>query len=134
MSNKYKGYYLRSESNKRLTKSFTAGDFFCKCGKCDKQYIDLGHVKKLQKFQDWLGECFIITSGYRCPDYNKQIGSKSDSQHVKGTATDIFPLELKPRDVAALARSYGFKGVGEYKTFIHVDSREGKTSRWRRKG
>ena len=40
----------------------------------------------------------IVTSGYRCPDLNKLVGSSPSSQHLQGEAADIqirglpFPL------------------------------------------
>ena len=33
-----------------------------------------------------------VTSGYRTPEYNKQIGGSPTSQHCKGEAVDIQPL------------------------------------------
>lgn len=43
-----------------------------------------------------------INSGYRNPSYNKQIGGSPTSQHIKGEAADIFPLEKDIDDVFAL--------------------------------
>ena len=34
-----------------------------------------------------------VNSGYRTPAHNKQIGGATNSQHCKGEAADIFPLE-----------------------------------------
>ena len=34
-----------------------------------------------------------INSGYRTPAHNKQIGGATNSQHCKGEAVDMFPLE-----------------------------------------
>ena len=34
-----------------------------------------------------------VNSGYRTPAHNKQIGGATNSQHCKGEAVDIFPLE-----------------------------------------
>ena len=34
----------------------------------------------------------IVSSGYRCPKLNRKLGSKEDSQHIKGEAADfVFP-------------------------------------------
>ena len=43
-----------------------------------------------------------INSGYRTPAHNKQIGGSPTSQHVKGEAADIFPLEKNIDDVFTL--------------------------------
>ena len=43
-----------------------------------------------------------VNSGYRTPAHNKQIGGSPTSQHVKGEAADIFPLEKNIDDVFTL--------------------------------
>ena len=43
-----------------------------------------------------------VNSGYRTPAHNKQIGGSLTSQHVKGEAADIFPLEKDIDDVFTL--------------------------------
>ena len=43
-----------------------------------------------------------VNSGYRTPAHNKQIGGATNSQHCKGEAVDIFPLEKDIDDVFAL--------------------------------
>ena len=43
-----------------------------------------------------------VNSGYRTPAHNKQIGGATNSQHCRGEAADIFPLEKDINDVFAL--------------------------------
>lgn len=43
-----------------------------------------------------------VNSGYRTPAYNKQIGGATNSQHCRGEAVDIFPLEKDIEDVFAM--------------------------------
>ena len=43
-----------------------------------------------------------VNSGYRTPEHNRQIGGSPTSQHIKGEAVDIFPLEKDIDDVFAL--------------------------------
>ena len=40
-----------------------------------------------------------ITSGYRTPEYNKQIGGSPTSQHCKGEAVDMQPLNKSIQEV-----------------------------------
>jgi len=77
----------------------------------------------------------IINSGYRNLDYNRNIGSKDTSQHVKGTAADIVVKDVSPDEVADaiefLINTGMLKegGVGRYNTFTHYDIR-GTRARW----
>lgn len=43
----------------------------------------------LQPLRDIVKCPVIITSGYRCPDLNKRVGGKANSQHLVGQAADI---------------------------------------------
>ena len=43
-----------------------------------------------------------INSGYRSPEYNKQIGGSFTSQHITGQAADILPLEKDIDDVFSI--------------------------------
>ena len=77
----------------------------------------------------------IINSGYRNLEYNRNIGSKDTSQHVKGTAADIVIKDISPDEVADAIEfliSTGMLkegGVGRYNTFTHYDIR-GTRARW----
>lgn len=77
----------------------------------------------------------IINSGYRNLEYNRNIGSKDTSQHVKGTAADIVIKDVSPDEVADalefLINNGMLKegGVGRYNTFTHYDIR-GTRARW----
>jgi uncharacterized protein YcbK (DUF882 family) len=77
----------------------------------------------------------IINSGYRNLEYNRNIGSKDTSQHVKGTAADIVIKDVSPDEVADalefLINTGMLKegGVGRYNTFTHYDIR-GSRARW----
>lgn len=45
-----------------------------------------------------------ITSGYRCPELNKAVGSKSSSQHIKGQAADFEVPGVPNLEVAEFIR------------------------------
>ena len=72
-----------------------------------------------------------ILSAYRTPAYNAKVtGSAKNSQHCQGRAIDLRPpSHLSVDDFYAkirnLAKSSHIRGIGKYKTFIHVDVRPG---------
>ena len=47
-------------------------------------------METLERLRDEYG-AIIITSGYRCPSYNAQVGGVSYSAHMKGQAADFVP-------------------------------------------
>lgn len=67
-----------------------------------------------------------ISSGYRCPDHNRAVGGVWNSQHVAGTAADIYVDGMGVRELADICKQI-FDGVGTYVDggFVHVDMREG---------
>lgn len=120
--------FKRSKNgNIKLSKNFKAKEYFCKCGKCEDQLVDLDHVAKLQQLREDLNTPITITSAYRCPDHNTAVGGSSKSQHKEGTATDIVVSGMCPDEVADACEK--FDGLGRYDTFTHIDSR-GSKARW----
>jgi len=67
----------------------------------------------------------VITSGYRTPRRNRQVGGVKNSYHLKGQAFDlVFPGCLTPKqDLFNIAKLF-FNGVIEYHDHLHVDIRE----------
>lgn len=106
-----------------VSKNFKLREFECHDGshlvKIDPLLIEL-----LQKLRDKLGKPITVTSGYRTPEYNRKIGGSPNSQHLLGKAADIKVAGVSPREVAQLAIKIGFRGIGVYKTFVHVDVRD----------
>ena len=120
-------HILKKGINKQLTKNFNSSEFECSCSRCKEVKIDMDHVRKLQKLRDDLGAAIHITSGYRCPEHNEEIGGAENSQHKYGTATDIKVSGMDASEVADACEH--FNGLGRYDTFTHVDSRTSK-ARW----
>lgn len=116
-------------SNVQLTKNFNSDEMDCKYGDNEITKISIEHIEHLQAFRDHIGKPIKITSGYRNLKYNRSIGSKDTSQHLKGLATDIQVKGMPPRRVADAAEKFGFDGIGRYSSFTHLDSR-GSRARW----
>ena len=56
---------------------------------------------KLEQVRSILSAPIIVTSGYRCAQLNRQIGSGSTSAHIRGLAADFrAPAFGTPREVA----------------------------------
>ena len=110
-------------NNLQLSKNFRLNEFLCKEGKNEVLIAD-GLIDMLQSFRDYLQKPIIITSAYRSPEYNRKIGGSPTSQHLYGRAVDIKVPGILPMDVGNAAAEIGFKGIGVYNTFTHVDIRK----------
>lgn len=69
-----------------------------------------------------------VLSAYRTPAHNRAIGGARNSQHLEGRALDLRPptgitVQNFYRIIKALAPDCGIKGIGLYKTFVHIDIR-----------
>lgn len=90
-------------------------------------------AKELDKIREEWGSPIGVTSWYRPPAINKSVGGVSNSQHLNGSAVDIYPIGgdiykfqtwLDKRWTMAL-------GYGAKKNFVHLDLRApGQRIRW----
>lgn len=128
MSTKITTASLKKDGNKNITANFKVYEMKCKDGS-DKILYCLDTVKIAQKLRDKFGP-LEVSSAYRTATYNKKVGGSSSSQHVKGRAMDIYPLNdnVSLEEMAKYAESCGAKGIMWYKTrkFIHIDTRDVK--------
>jgi len=122
----------------QLTTNFSLNEFACKDGtpvpdelKSNVQTL----AEQLQILRDYLNEPIHINSGYRTPAYNKKIGGKPNSYHMKAMAADITVKSKTPKQLASVVEkliangSLKIGGIGVYSGFIHVDIRKVK-ARW----
>jgi hypothetical protein len=72
--------------------NFKKSEFKCPCGKCNGYGNGIAStlVKTLQDLRNKYGKGITITSGYRCPSYNKKAGGVSNSKHMEGGAADFY--------------------------------------------
>ena len=101
-------------------KDFRDDEFLCSWG-CNSDITD--ELKDLlNRARKIAGVPFVITSGARCKDYNRAIGSKDTSSHTKGLAVDIKASGSRERSliINSLCR-LGVTRFGVDKSFVHMD-------------
>lgn len=105
--------------------NFTEDEFRCKCG-CGRADMKHAFMNRLQLLRTACGFAFPVTSGFRCPEYDKLIGGAD--VHPSGEAGDLNLWGGKINIVVShLARlgvnRFGLSQTGDYKDrFIHLDT------------
>ena len=122
----------------QLTKNFHLHEFACNDGTPVPDDLMQNVIKlatQLQILRDYLKVPIRINSAYRHPAYNKRIGGKQNSMHLKAMAADITVQTLSPRKLKGVIEKLitqdklHFGGIGLYPGFVHVDVRD-SFARW----
>lgn len=80
-------------------------------------------ISVLDSARKLAGTSFVITSGFRCPKHNKEVGGKKDSAHLSGVAADIeTKTDSKRYKVVNALLDAGFTRIGIGNGFVHVDN------------
>ena len=79
---------------------------------------------QLDKVRELLGKPVNVSSGYRCLQVNRRLGSKDSSQHLKGEAVD-FKCELfgSPKKVFDKVRESNIQFdqlILEFNSWVHI--------------
>lgn len=99
---------------------FRPEEFQCRC--CHENRIRPEFVQALDTARQSAGIPFLITSGWRCPDHNREVGGVPDSSHCRGWAADIAVPGGSDRFIITQALlECGFTRVGIGSDFIHAD-------------
>lgn len=120
-------------NQKMLTKNFSVDEYLVgQHGNGEINKKALIHANMLQELREYLDEPIYVTSWYRSEEYNKACGGISTSNHLKGTATDIYVKDLNFKKFLKIARKWKsicerYLIVGEIgfypdEGFIHVGS------------
>ena len=116
----------------KLSEHFSEEEFMCHCG-CGEKHINPKLIELLERIRTATGRPIKIVSGHRCKTYNIKVKGAKDSQHVLGNAADIQIDGMLPVAVQEYLMKHfddDCKGLGRYKTFTHIDVRDGKIARW----
>lgn len=111
----------------KLSPHFSRYEFACKCG-CGFDTVDTETLIVAELARDLIGS-YTPNSACRCAEHNKKIGGSEKSMHLFSRAIDIptdNPKELYNHLDQEFPNTYG---IGMYKTFVHIDTRE-KKARW----
>lgn len=80
-------------------------------------------IYAIQEFRDYVGHPIYITSGSRCPTYNKRVGGVHNSEHTLGQAIDVVTPNSRVRK--QLIEFFMKKGVTRFgvyprQGFVHI--------------
>lgn len=114
-------------NNIQVSKNFVLSEFQSR--DTGEVILDAELLRRLQTLRDRLGRPIVVTSGYRTPEHNRAVGGATQSQHLYGTAADITCAGISVAALYAAAETVGFRGIGKYSSFVHVDVRQ-TPARW----
>jgi uncharacterized protein YcbK (DUF882 family) len=90
--------------------------------------MDDAFLASLDTLRERCGFPLIVSSGYRCPEYNERVSETgSDGPHTHGVAVDFAVSRLQAYTLLRAALDMGFKGIGVKQKgergarFIHLD-------------
>jgi uncharacterized protein YcbK (DUF882 family) len=122
----------------KLSTNFQLSEFACNDGTRVPEKLIPNAVElaaNLQVLRDEIGQTLTVLSGYRTPAWNKKVGGKPNSYHMKAMAADLTTKDFTPRQLHAkilkLIKAGRMKqgGLGLYPGFVHYDIR-GTEARW----
>ena len=113
---------------------FESSEFACKhCQQLPEGGMNQELIDVLNRLREKLGEPLIVSSGYRCPTHNRNIGGGSQSYHMKGVATDVYinSNRYSTQQIAQMALDCGADTSVAYpgQGFVHIDMR-GYRAEW----
>jgi len=93
------------------------------CRHCGELIIHFESMDCLQALRTRLGKPLILNSAYRCLDWNHLCSGSPRSKHLLGKAFDLDLAGHDRDELVAAALAVGFRGIGKYDTFLHIDVR-----------
>ena len=81
-------------------------------------------ANKLESVREALAHPIIISSGYRCPALNNQVGGSQNSAHTKGLAVDFHCAYGNPKQICQRLIDAGVqfdKIIQEHNQWVHIE-------------
>ena len=108
---------------------FSQDELRCSCG-CEFTGMDEEFMILLEELRVIYNKPLILSSAYRCPDYNTEVSSTGlFGPHTTRKAVDIKCSAGNAHRILEIAGSLGFAGIGvsqrggHSSRFIHLDTR-----------
>ncbi len=121
--------FTKGTKNFAILPNFMLHELLTKNSKDSYTRLHIPVLVELQLIRDAWGSGIRVTSSYRSPDYNKSINGATASEHAKGRALDIQPINGKIGNFKSMVKSVKKSGGrGYYKSFVHIDT--GRTRTW----
>lgn len=93
----------------------------------DTENLQPALIKLLKRAESVAGTKFIISSGFRTPEHNTEVGGVANSAHLTGEAADVACVNSQRRlRILIGAIIAGFTRIGIAKDHIHLDISETK--------
>jgi len=109
-------------------KFFTLNELQCKCGECNSIGVEMNNqfMKIIVLLREKLNLPFIVSSAYRCPQYNNEISESGlNGAHTTGKAIDIVIRGQQALHLIREALLIDIDGLGVNQKgdnrFIHLD-------------
>lgn len=104
---------------------FPRSEFACNCGKCGgRADMSPEFMDKIQAMRTDLNEKIIINKGggFRCELHPDEAKKTDPGSHAQGKAGDVRTRTGgKKHRIKQAAYKHGFVGVGDGRTFTHLD-------------
>lgn len=109
----------------KLSNNFKVSEFLQNDG-MNYLKLDMKLVNILQKVRDKYGKAVKVTSGYRSPSYNKNVGGVTTSHHLNGQAADFKVSGVSKNTILAYVKtlpevSYAYTNSTNMKYVVHVN-------------
>lgn len=97
---------------------FTKEEMQCKCGCEGLPQHEM--MVKLDEMREIAGFPFVVTSGYRCSDYNSRMaGTGPHGPHTTGLAVDLLTHSYRAHAMIDLALEFDVRGIGVRQKGLH---------------